>query len=365
MKKKIIFIIPDLEIGGAQNVLVYLANNLAEKGFNIEILVFKNFNKKNYNLFKSIKVKSLSIYGSSKNIFQKIISNINRLLKLRIEIRRIQPNIIISFLTTANILALISTIGLKRRIIVNERNDLIKKKLNYSWKILRIIFYRYANRIIINLPNARKNFFFTNLNKTIFIPNPNTFNFSKKRIKKEKIILTVARLTHQKNIEILIKSFSKSIALQKKWKLMIIGEGENKKELYRLVKELNLFKFVVFKKKIKKLDTWYKKASIFVLPSRYEGMPNVIIEALQCKTVIIGSNIAGIKFFIKNKSNGILFNNNDENSLVKMINLLVSNPKLRSKLAQNGINSINKYIKNNNFLSIWENQVNKILKNEK
>ena len=364
MKKKVIFVIPDLEIGGAQKILIYLGNYLAEKGFNIEILVFKFFNRKNYNLSKEIKVKNLSSYGVSKNIFQKIISNVNRLIKLRIEIKRRKPSILISFLTTANILTLISTIGLKKKIIINERNDFTKKKLHYIWKILRIIFYRFAKKIIINIPNIKKNFFFTNSNKTIFIPNPSTFTFSKKRIKKEKIILTIARLTHQKNIEILIKSFSKSIAFKKKWKLIIIGDGEEKKKLYELSKKLNVFKSIIFKKKIRKIDIWYKKASIFILPSRYEGMPNVIIEAMQSKTAIIGSNILGIKYFIKNKLNGIIFKNNDENSLIKMINLLVNNSKLRDKLAQNGKNSINKYIRYNNFLGIWENQLNKIIENE-
>ena len=187
---------------------------------------------------------------------------------------------------------------------------------------------------------------------------------TKRENPKEKIILTIARLTHQKNIEILIKSFSKSIAFKKKWKLIIIGDGEEKKKLYELSKKLNVFKSIIFMKKIRKIDIWYKKASIFILPSKYEGMPNVIIEAMQSKTAIIGSNILGIKYFIKNKLNGIIFKNNDENSLIKKINLLVNNSKLRDKLAQNGKNSINKYIRYNNFLGIWENQLNKIIENE-
>ena len=73
-KKKLTFVISDLEIGGAQRVLVCLANYFLNKGFNIKILVFKFSNKKIFNLSKNIKIKNLSVYGESKNIFQKIIS---------------------------------------------------------------------------------------------------------------------------------------------------------------------------------------------------------------------------------------------------------------------------------------------------
>jgi len=140
--------------------LVCLANYFLNKGFNIKILVFKFSNKKIFNLSKNIKIKNLSVYGESKNIFQKIISNINRIIKLRIEIKKNQSNVIISFLTTSNILTLISAIGLRKKIIVNERNDITKKKLNYSWKLLRIIFYRFAKKIIVNTPNIKKKFTF-------------------------------------------------------------------------------------------------------------------------------------------------------------------------------------------------------------
>ena len=167
-------------------------------------------------------------------------------------------------------------------------------------------------------------------------------------------------MTYQKNIEILIKSFSKSIALKKKWKLVIIGEGEEKKNLLKLAKKINVFKSIIFMGVIKKIDIWYKKAGIFILPSRYEGMPNVIIEAMQSKTAIIGSNIPGIRYFIKNRSNGVIFKNNNENSLIKMINLLINNSNLRKKLAKNGKKSISKYNKSNNFFNIWERQLKKI-----
>ena len=63
-------------------------------------------------------------------------------------------------------------------------------------------------------------------------------------------------MTYQKNIEILIKGFSKSIALKKKWKLVIIGEGEEKKKLLKLAKKINVFKSIIFMGVIKKIEIW-------------------------------------------------------------------------------------------------------------
>ena len=101
-----------------------------------EVRLLKFSNKRIFNLSKNIKIKNLNVYGESKNIFQKIISNINRIIKLRIEIKKNQSNVIISFLTTTNILTLISSIGLGKKIIINERNDPTKQKIHYFWKFL-------------------------------------------------------------------------------------------------------------------------------------------------------------------------------------------------------------------------------------
>lgn len=349
--KNLIFIIPDLDIGGAQRILIFLVNFLIKKKFNIKIILLKKKKQISFKLSKKVKVKSLNLYKPSLNIFQKIFYNLYRIIKIREEIKNYNSYKIISFLSTTNVLTLIAAIGLNKKIIVNERNDPSKQQLSVVWKFLRLIFYRYADKIITNLPHIKNNFFYK---KSYFIPNPIIlFSPKEKKINKRKIILTVARLNYQKNIDLLIKSFSKSLAIKKNWRLIIVGKGDDKNRLIKLTNDLNIKKFVNFKGIIEKIDFWYKKTEIFILPSRYEGMPNALIEAMNYKKAIIASDIPGIKYFIKNNVNGILFKVNDEKRLTNNINLLITNKKLRKILGNKAYKDVNRIANPKIFLNSW------------
>ena len=349
--KNLIFIIPDLEIGGTQRILIFLANFLVNKGFKITIFVFKKPNKRIFDISPEIKLHTLNISKESKNIFEKISYNLYRIKKIRLEIKKFNSYKIISFLTTTNILTLISSIGLGKKIIINERNDPTKQKIHYFWKFMRFLIYNRADRIIVNIPNIRKyNLFYKIL---FFIQTTITLFLTKKKIKREKVILTVARLNYQKNLDLLIKSFSKSLAVKKNWKLVILGKGKEKKKLKKLIENLNISKSVIFKGVVEKIDIWYKKAGIFILSSRFEGMPNALIEAMYYKTAVIGANIPGIRYFIKNNVNGFLFSKNDENSLTKLLNLLIGNSKLRQSLGFNAHKDINYLANPDIFFNTW------------
>ena len=347
--KNLVFVIPDLEIGGAQRVLIFLINSLIKNGFKIKIIVFKKPQERIFNLSNKVKIKNLYLYKKTENLFYKIFYNIYRITRIRSEIKKSGSARFISFLTTTNILTLIASLGLKKKIIINERNDPSKKRLSIFWRILRTIIYRNAEKIFVNQPNLNKKFIYGN---QYFIPNPITVS-SKKKIKRTKIILSVARLDYQKNLELLINSFSKSAAMKNNWKLLIFGKGKEKKKLIALTKKLNIAKFVFFKGIVKNIDFWYKKSEIFVLPSRFEGMPNALIEAMYYKLAVIGTEEPGIKFFVKNKINGLLFKISEEKKLTQHINLLIKDKKMRRNLANNAYKYVNNLAKPEVFLNKW------------
>ena len=352
-KESLTFILPDLDLGGTQRVLVYLVNSLVKKGFEIKIIVFKKVEKKIFDLSNKVLIKNLKLHKKTTNIFEKIFFNIHRVKKIRNEIKKNNSSKLISFLTTANILTLISSVGLKKEIIINERNDPAQKKIPFFWKILRFLIYRNADKILINQPNVKKSFIYKNL---FFIPNPITTSPGKE-VKKKKIILSVARLDYQKNIELLIKSFSKSKAIQKNWKLIIFGKGKEKKKLLILVNKLGISNFVIFKGTTEKISYWYKKSEIFALSSRFEGMPNSLIEAMNYKLAVIGTRIPGINFFIKNKINGLLFEVNNEKELTKHINFLIKNKTIRRNLGNKAFKYVNKLANPNEFINRWLNHL--------
>ena len=139
MNKKIMLVISDIEIGGAERILIFLANFLIKKKFKVRILYFKKKNSRCFNLNPKISSECLNLEKETNNIFQKIQYNYIRIKRIRKKINVYRPDYIISFLTTVNILSIIASFNLNKKLIINERNDLNKKKIPYIWKILRFL----------------------------------------------------------------------------------------------------------------------------------------------------------------------------------------------------------------------------------
>ncbi|MEK6899463.1 MAG: glycosyltransferase family 4 protein [Nanoarchaeota archaeon] len=159
--------------------------------------------------------------------------------------------------------------------------------------------------------------------KMVYIPNgiPEEF-FTQKKGKEEKRILFLGRVAPVKDIQALIKAFS--MVKDKEFLLDITGPAEESylNELILLIKKLKLNDRVIFskpiyniKEKIEKIDS----AKIFVLPSKREGMPQSLIEAMAREKIVIASKNDGSKELINNDQNGFLFDIGDSQSLARLI----------------------------------------------
>jgi len=127
-------------------------------------------------------------------------------------------------------------------------------------------------------------------------------------------------LTKQKNFEFLIKSFSKIKHELKDTKLLIIGSGEDREKLTRLINKYNLEKIILLKEYKENIFNYLQKAQFFLLTSNVEDPGFVIIEAAACNKFIICSNVnSGPKEFIDNQKNGLLFEKNNYSDFRKMI----------------------------------------------
>ena len=135
--------------------------------------------------------------------------------------------------------------------------------------------------------------------------------------KNEKVILSVASLTKQKNIQLLLKALSR-VVKKINVNLLIIGSGKEYKNLKKLTQKLNLDDHVDFLGNLNNPYPYMKKCDLFILSSIYEGLPNVLIEALVCETHIIATDCpGGSSEIIRNY--GKLVKSNDHNELTKEI----------------------------------------------
>jgi len=203
---------------------------------------------------------------------------------------------------------------------------------------------------IITLNKDYKNLFAKtyDLDKKKFVVIPNSTDF--KIIDKNKIlirkdireILFVGRLTPEKNIDLIIKSIF--LLENREIILNLVGDGEYKDKLINLVNKFNLTNQINFIGILNRKDLYkqYLKSDLVILPSKVECFSSVLLEAMATGVPIIASDIPGTRSVIKNRYNGLLVEPTPE-KIAQAIDKLIKNPKLRERLAKNGLKEVKKY----------------------
>jgi glycosyltransferase involved in cell wall biosynthesis len=361
-KKKIGFIIGKLSSGGAERVISTLSNELIEN-FDIVIITFVK-STPFYDLDKRIKViacRDFIDYPSS--IFQSL--KLNYLLIKRISriIKTEQVDISIGFITSANILATIASKINRIPCIISERNNPLIEDVPRFWVILRRLIYPLADSVILQTEGVKKIYEKKiKPHKITILPNPISSKLSELRkhsLKKEKIILTVGRLDKNKCQEILIKAY-KNIS-PKGWKVIIIGEGNQRKKLESVIKKYNLSEKIEIISKVKSIDKYYNEASIFVFTSKTEGFPNALLEAMHFGLPCISTDCNfGPSDLIENGANGFLVPINDPIILKNQLSALINNEALRAEFSKKSKLTTKNY-KSEKVIAKWEELINTFL----
>ncbi|MGC8979836.1 glycosyltransferase, partial [Caldisericum sp.] len=142
-------------------------------------------------------------------------------------------------------------------------------------------------------------------------------------------------------VDILIKAVYEIQSKQSlNLKVALVGDGSLKSEYKKLVKDLSLednIKFLGIRRDVEKL---MRLSKIFVLPSRYEGLPMVILEAMANRIPIIATKVGGIPEVIEDGIEGLLVEPESKDELTKKILYLLNNPSLREQLSKNAFEKV-------------------------
>ena len=292
--KSLILFMPSIERGGVEKNLIIISNYFSKKIKNIKLISAENYFQKIFN--KKISFISPSYkFPKNKNRFFKYLICLLLLFKEYLK----NKNILI-FAFQANIYAIIFAKIFNIKIIIRSNSSPSGWSKNPLKKIIFKFFLPLADEIIVNSYDFKKQMDKEFNLKTNLILNP--FDHKKiKNLKNEKIkdnffkekkkfkIINVARLTDQKDHLTLLKAF-KIINKKIESKLLIIGSGKNKTMIENYINENNLHysaKLIPFQKNPYK---YINLANLFILTSRFEGLPNVLLEALFLKKFIISTN---------------------------------------------------------------------------
>lgn len=332
MKKEIVFLMSSLGMGGAERVVVSLANWIVTNtDSNVTILKFID-EKSSYPL--NDKIRIIDMPKSNKNRFLNIVDRYNFCKK---EFSNIEPDIIISFFNKTQLYAYLSK-PKKTVLIGSERCNVLE--LSFYEKLFSKAIAKKCDGFIFQTERVKKYYpKKVRKNSTVIynaISNQKAIDASKKNYLKENIITAMGRLNPQKGFDILIKSFKKVVSEFPDYKLLIYGEGEEREKLQSLINSLSLENNVKLCGNDKDAIYTVAKSKIFVLSSRFEGMPNALIEAMATGTACISTDCDfGPRELIENNHNGILVPIDDEKVLAEKIIYLLKNDITREDLGNN------------------------------
>lgn len=365
---KILFVIPTMGTGGAERV-VSLLSNAFSSDMMVKIYTMEKAKEENYKVNNEIEIISANSNVIRKNKLFSLLSfvlnfyNQRRLLKKTI--KEYAPNIIISFLPKADFL--VSTINSKKykyKWISSERNDPNERNI-FERTILNII-YRKTDAFVCQTKKIKNYYENKKVSNIDVIYNP--VNIPKidtdYMCSREKMIISVGRLDSQKNFQMLIKAFSQ-IENKKGYTLHIFGSGNLYSELDNTIKNQNLTNCVILEGRKKDIDKYYKKASIFVMSSNYEGMPNALLEAMSYRLPVICTNFySGAALEFIDDENGILVPVKGEAEMQKALEKVINLSE--EKLQKMGEKSYKKVISlsSDKIIKKWKQLVIKISKGD-
>ena len=362
---KIAFVIHSLNsLGGAEKILVTLANHFVTLGHDVNIILLSNSN----NIFKlDSKINLFNINKGRKPYFlpKKIQQITNQVQHISNISKKINPDVIIGFVAATNILTILGAKLASVPVLISEHSSYHKSLSNGRskieiaiWKLLRRITYPKCDHLIILTEEDKIKYHY--VKDITIIRNPLVLKNKHNNIQKENIILGVGRLTFIKGFDMLIKAFS--MLPENDWHLIIAGEGNDRTALQDSINQLNLQHKVSLVGLIDDIEYLYKQASIFVLSSRSEGFPGVLCEAMGYGCSSIAFNCpTGPKEIISHNQNGLLVEANNIPLLSQAINQLINDDEKRELLG-NKAQTINERLDIKNISTIWETTLINTLK---
>lgn len=227
----------------------------------------------------------------------------------------------------------------------NSYDAYLKTKGEYFWN-QDTLFNEYIpklDRYIVLTEYDKKMFLKYNNIKSDVIYNPKSFTSTSKSKLEKKQFMAAGRFTYQKGFDLLIESFREFADFNNEWNLIIIGDGEEKENIQKLINKYNLNDRIIMHSFTENIEKFFLESSALLLSSRWEGMPMIVLESLEMGVPIISYDITAIQPLIENRKEGIIVEKYNTKKFAEAMNEITESHKFREKLSKNAINKANKF----------------------
>jgi glycosyltransferase involved in cell wall biosynthesis len=329
-RKPIAIYLPSLSGGGAERAMLNLAQGLAESGCAVDLVLARAKGPYLNGVHDSVRIVDLKA--------SRVLISLPALVRY---LRREQPEALISALNYANVVALWARrlAGIPSRVLVNEQNTISRSARNSVRRRQRMVphlvkrFYPWADYVIGNSQGV-----VDDLNEVTGLPpgrikilyNPVVTPEVREKARaplhhpwceagQPPVVLAVGRLTKQKDFPTLMRAFAQ-VRRARPARLLILGEGPERPALEALVKQLGLEGDVAMPGFVENPYAYMSRASLYVLSSRWEGLPTVLIEALYCGPPVIATDCpSGPREILANGQHGLLVPVGDVTALTQAV----------------------------------------------
>lgn len=379
-KYKIVYVTPALYMaGGVERVLTLKANYFAEQlGYDITIILTEGKDKPYfYPLSSKVKVinydlnfeelwtcsflKKILVYIPKQRRFKKLLTA---------ELMRIRPDITISLLRRdINFIndikdgsKKIGELHINRdnyRNFKTEKAGIVKKLFASFWSANLVTHLKKLDKLVVLTEKDREAW--TELSNVKVIPNPLSFTPNNISTQTSKKVVAVARYSHEKGIDLLLKAWAIAEKNTEEWRLDVFGDG-NRESFEQLIDQLGIDrKRCALHGRTNNVEQEYVNSSLFVLSSRFEGFGMVILEAMACGLPVVAFDCPwGPRTIIAEGEDGLLVENGNIKALADGLSKLMNNNSLRFLMSKVCVNKVNNYVIDR-IAEQWNSLFNEVL----
>lgn len=331
------FLIPSLEVGGAERATVSLSSSMADMGHEVVIITLHdgdNF----YDSRGNIKIYPLAFKEGDDG---KIKKGIKKAYNLRRVLKSMGLDVIITMSSLVTAYGVLACAFTGTKVIGSERSNPYRHYPDFPFSLIKKAAASLADGYVFQTRAAREYYPSAAARKSAVIPNGIFGNVPECVLPfdmREKKVYAMGRLNPEKGFDVLIKAFAVFSESHEEYTLTIFGEGKERGNLEALTEKLGVAEKVSLPGADKNACRKMSGGRMFVLSSRFEGMPNVLIEAMACGLPVISADCPmGPSELITNAENGILVKVDDAEGMAAAMGDLADDDFLSERLSQKAL----------------------------
>lgn len=353
--RSILFVINNLDLGGAGKMMKYVINKSSVWFKNVSLIeVYAKEASKD--IPASVKAFPLGIEVKG------VVGFRYRLIKaIREIVKREKPDMVLTFVSDMCVNTRIATLGLNTIVCSADRGDPYTE--TFPWTILVPWAFNRSDYCFFQLDKARDGYSAKVQKKSFVIPNvfiarPGNTPYSGER---KKTIVSAGRFVIEKGYDVLIKAFAKVHEKHPEYTMTIYGEGPFLDQYHKLAQELGVDDLITYPGYVKDVAASVREDGVFVLPSRYEGIPNSLIEALSVGIPCVSTDCTpgGPMFLTRGGKNGLIVPIDDTEAMMDAILRIIEDPQLAKVLETKGPEIVNE-LKDEVIGKMWYDAFEKI-----